>query len=115
MAVTDTAPLELVAWHATHIRGLNKRIWMSAEHAARIDRAALAAVPGVEVTDLGRGLRVVFDVEAPRREMEALIPILGPLLPSHATIEQFKTERAAQLAVSAAAAMPAERVVDERP
>jgi hypothetical protein len=115
ITVTDDAPLKLVAWHEAHIRGLNKRIWMSADHAARIDRAALAAVPGVEITDLGRGIRVLFDIEAPRRDLEALIPILGPLLPSHATIEQFKTERAAQLAVSAAAAMPAERVVDERP
>lgn len=115
ITATDEAPLKLVAWHETHIRGLNKRIWMSAQHAARIDRDALARVPGVEVTDLGRGLRVLFDVERPRRDMEALIPILGPLLPSHATIERFKTERAAQLALSAPAAMTAERVIDKRP
>jgi hypothetical protein len=113
ITVADDAPLKLAAWHDAHILGLNKRIWMSAQHAARIDRSALAQ--HAEVTDLGRGIRVVVDPNAPRRELEPLVPILGAILPSVATTERFKTERAAQLAVSAPAAMPAELVIDERP
>lgn len=112
ITVTDDNPLRLAAWHDTHVRGVDKRIWMSAEHARRIDRAAVAR--HAEVTDLGRGIRITMDPERPRRELEPLIAILGSLLPSQASVEAFKLERAAQLALSAPAAMTAERVIDER-
>jgi hypothetical protein len=112
ITASDDAPLKLAAWHETHIRGLNKRIWMSAEHAARIDRHALAR--HATITDLGRGIRVNVDATKPRRELEPLVTILAPILPSTTTIERFKTERAAQLALSTPAAMPTERVIDER-
>jgi hypothetical protein len=112
ITASDDDPLKLAAWHQTHIVGLNKRIWLSADHAARIDRNALAR--HATITDLGRGIRVNVDPSKPRRELEPLVAILGPLLSSAETIERFKTERAAELAVSAAA-ITTERLIDERP
>jgi hypothetical protein len=112
ITVRDDTPLRLAAWHETHVRGLDKRIGMSAEHARRVDRAAIAR--HAEVTDLGRGIRITIDPERPRRDLEPLIAVLGPLLPSDASVEAFELERAAQLGLSAPAAMSPERVIDER-
>ncbi len=46
-------PLKLVRWHETHVRGLDKRMWFSAEHAALVDRDALAR--HATVTSVGTG------------------------------------------------------------
>lgn len=70
----------LASWHETHLRGIDKRIWMAAEHAARIDRVALAR--HATLTELGRGLRVTVADEAPRRALAPLEELLGVLLSS---------------------------------
>jgi hypothetical protein len=90
-------------------------MWMSNEHAARLAPAARAELAErATLTELGRGLRINVDPTRPRRDMEALIPLLGSLLPAETTVEAYKLERAAALAASTPAAVPAERVIDKR-
>lgn len=96
VTVGDDGPLKVEAWHETHIRGVDRRIWMSARHAARVDRAALPDY--VEVTDLGGGLRLQVSSDRPRRDLEALALALGALVPSSAEAERWAAERPAQLA-----------------
>lgn len=91
----DNGPLRIAAWHETHIRGIDKRIWMSASHAARFDRAALP--DHITVTELGRGLRLQMGEDRSRRDLEPLVAALGALVPSAPEIERWAAERAAQL------------------
>ncbi|MFT3770381.1 MAG: hypothetical protein QM820_33555 [Minicystis sp.] len=107
IAVRDDGPLKVAVWHETHIRGIDKRIWMSASHAARFDRAALPDY--VTVTDLGRGLRLQVSDDRMRRDLEPLVAALGALVPSGPETARWAAERAAALrALPPPEARPAE-------
>lgn len=95
IAVRDDDPLRLAAWHETHVRGVDKRIWLSAELAAGLDRGALPDY--ATITPVGNGLRVQIPDERMRAELEPLIAALGPLVPTQAEVERWKAAREAQL------------------
>ena len=81
-------PLKLARWHATHLRGVDKRMWLSAEHAAQIDRAAVAR--HATVTTVGAGLRIDVEDDRPRRTLAPLEELLAPLLPSRQSMEAWQ-------------------------
>jgi hypothetical protein len=89
----NDGPLKIAAWHETHIRGIDRRIWMSASHAARFDRAALPEY--VTVTELGGGLRLTVGDDRTRHELEPLVGALGALVPCAPEIDRWAAERAA--------------------
>lgn len=84
-------PLKLASWHATHLRGVDKRLWMSQAHASLLDRGALPE--HVTVTDLGRGLRLQMSDDRPRADLEPLLAALGPLVPASREVERWVAER----------------------
>ena len=87
-------PLKIAAWHETHIRGIDRRIWMSAGHAARFDRARLP--DHITVTELGGGLRLEMADDRGRSELEPLVAALGALVPSAPEAERWAAERASE-------------------
>lgn len=91
----DDGAIKLAAWHETHLRGVDKQIWMSANHAARLDRAALP--DHIAVTELGSGLRLEMPEGRRRSELEPLVAALGALVPSRAEVERWTAERARTL------------------
>lgn len=95
ITVREDAPLKLAAWHETHIRGIDKRIWMSVKHAARLDRAALPDF--VAVTDLGLGIRLQVPDDRMRQELEPVLAALGALVPTNAEAERWTEARKAEL------------------
>ncbi|PCC68711.1 hypothetical protein SAMN02745121_07407 [Nannocystis exedens] len=99
ITVRDDGPLKLAAWHETHVRGVDRRLWMSADHAARLDRAALP--DSFTVTELGGGIRLQMSDDRPRRELEPLVAALGSLVPSTPEVERWVAERAAPPASTA--------------
>lgn len=66
-------------WHTKHLRGVDKRIWLSRAHAALIDRSELAR--HATVTEVGAGLRLTVPDDTPRRQLEPLEVVLASLLP----------------------------------
>ncbi len=96
VCVTDDSPIRLEAWHATHVRGVDRRVWLSAEHIPLLDRASLPDY--VTVTPIGRGLRLQVPDERKRAELEPLISALGPLVPTQSEVERWTAARATQLA-----------------
>lgn len=90
----NDGPLKLAAWHETHIRGIDRRIWMSASHAARLDRARLP--DHITVTELGGGLRLEMSDDHRRSELEPLIAVLGALVPCAPEVERWAAERASE-------------------
>jgi hypothetical protein len=93
ICVRDDDPIRVEAWHTTHVRGVDKRVWLSAEHAALLDRAALPDY--VTVTPIGRGLRLQVPDDRRRAELEPLITALGALVPTQAEVERWTAARAA--------------------
>ncbi|MBZ5708834.1 hypothetical protein [Nannocystis pusilla] len=87
-------PLKIAAWHETHIRGIDRRIWMSTSHAARLDRARLP--DHITMTELGGGLRLQMPDERRRGELEPLIAALGALVPSAPELDRWAAERASE-------------------
>jgi hypothetical protein len=91
MMLRDDDPVKLASWHEAHVRGIDKRIWLSADQAAQIDRAAVSE--HVTVTDLGRGLRLQMSDDRTRRELEPLIALLGSLVPTQAQAQRWDARR----------------------
>ncbi|MDC0721150.1 hypothetical protein [Nannocystis bainbridge] len=90
----NDAPLKLAAWHETHIRGIDRRIWLSAGHAARLDRARLPDY--ITVTELGGGVRLEMPDDRRRSELEPLIAALGALVPCAPEADRWAAERASE-------------------
>lgn len=82
VTLTHRDPARFASWHATHVRGLDARIWMSGEHAARIDRAAVARHATVEA--VGSGYRISMPPGATRSAFAPIEQLLAHLLP-HST------------------------------
>lgn len=77
---SSNAALAQESWHERHVRGVDKRMWISHEHATRIDRAELAR--HATVTEVGSGLRLTVADSTPRRQLEPLEIALSSLLPT---------------------------------
>jgi hypothetical protein len=95
IAVGDGDPIRIAAWHAQHLRGVDKRIWLSAALVPHLDRAKLPDYAAV--TAVGRGLRIQIPDSRTRTELEPLIAALGTLVPTQAEIERWMAARPAQL------------------
>lgn len=95
LALRDDTVTKLAAWHETHVRGVDRRLWLSTELAQRLERQKLPSY--AVVTDLGRGLRLQVPNDRRRAELEPLIAALGPLVPSEAEAARWTAARAAQL------------------
>lgn len=91
ITATDDHPLKTVSWHARHLRGIDKRMWLSAEHVALVDRAALAR--HATITPVGAGIRLNVPDDQPRRTLAPLEQLLLELLPHARTIDAWKAER----------------------
>ncbi len=91
VTATDDHPLKMISWHQHHLRGIDKRMWLSADHTALIDRAAVAE--HATVTPVGAGLRITVPDDQPRRTLAPLEELLRPLLPHAETIDAWKRER----------------------
>ncbi|MEP6865979.1 MAG: hypothetical protein ABJE66_35495 [Deltaproteobacteria bacterium] len=95
IAVRDSDPIRIAAWHETHVRGVDKRLWLSSAQVGRLDRAMLP--DHVTVTPVGRGLRLEMSDERRRAELEPVIAALGSLVPTQAEAERWTAARAIQL------------------
>jgi hypothetical protein len=91
IAVHNGEPTELSAWHETHVRGVDKRIWLSAALAAGLDRANVPEY--VSITSVGSGLRLQMADDRPRSDLEAVIAALGPLVPSQSEADRWTGAR----------------------
>lgn len=86
-------PLKVAAWHASHVRGVDRHLWLSTPLASHIDHAALPA--HVAVTDLGRGVRLKVRDGIPRAALEPLVVALGALVPTQQEVERWEAARGA--------------------
>jgi hypothetical protein len=91
ITVRQSEALALAAWHETHVRGVDKRLWLSEALAARVDREALAR--HVTVTAVGAGLRLQLSDDRPRAHLEAVAELLGALVPTEAEAERWLAQR----------------------
>jgi hypothetical protein len=78
-------------WHADHVRGVDKRIWLSAEQLALLDRSKLPDY--ASVTPVGAGVRVQIPDDRMRVELEPVIAALGSLVPQFLDAERFSAAR----------------------
>lgn len=77
IALRDEDPAKLDAWQASHVRGVDKRMWLSAPLAAQ-----LGPLPSyITTTPIGTGIRLEMPDNRPRSDLEPLITALGPLVP----------------------------------
>ena len=90
ITVTDDHPLKMVSWHERHLRGIDKRIWLSAEHAALVDLTALAN--HATVSSIGSGIAITVPDDRPRSTLAPLEELLRDLLPHETTIDTWKRD-----------------------
>lgn len=91
LCTRDDGPLKLASWQSTHVRGIDKRLWLSNELAAHIDRAKLPDY--ATLTPLGQGVRLQVPDTRMRMELEPLISALGTLVPTEAEVERWNHSR----------------------